>query len=64
MCLFFCWISDIVVHPGSDNESVLHHQNDINSIDGIQTDLAMTGGIDFVRQVSQLISPKLHVLYY
>ncbi len=56
---FFCWISDsVVVRPGSDNESVLQHQNDINGIDDIQTDLAMTGGIDFVKQVSQLISSK------
>jgi hypothetical protein len=61
---FFCWTSDIVVHPGSDNESVMHNQNDINGIDGIQTDLAMTGGIDFVKQVSQLISLKQHVFYY
>jgi hypothetical protein len=52
MCTFLCWISESVVHPGSDNESILHHQNVNNGIDGIQTDLAMTGSIDFVKQVS------------
>jgi hypothetical protein len=59
MCTFFCWISDSDgVRLDSDNESILHHQNVNNGIDGIQTDLAMTGGIDFVKQVSQLISPN------
>ncbi len=53
MCTFFCWISDSVfVHAVSENESVLHNQNVNNGIDDIQTDLAMTGGIDFVKQVS------------